>query len=211
VPEDGLLPRVATQERTEVFSAKPCGPYLYVRAPVTRARGVRHQVLRRRRARAHVLKALAGHEPMAFFALPQRLRLQTEHVDVDVVDVSSPTSRTDIPDEDTPAPVVSLRRQLPFDYGPLEKFVQPACPSSCANFLERRLGEVHLRRITLPRIPVNSAQRYAIWRMHPLIRFVRVPCANGRLRLRVGVGLRLDGTPRSDTLVQPQDRVLRVA
>ena len=65
---------------------------------------------------------------MAFFALPQRLRLQTEHVDVDVVDVSSPTSRTEIPDEDTPAPVGSLRRQLPFDYGPLEEFVQPACP-----------------------------------------------------------------------------------
>ena len=127
VPEDGLLPRVATQERTEVFSAKPCGPYLYVRAPVTRASGVRHQVLCRRRARAHVLKALAGHEPMAFFALPERLRLQTEHVDVDVVDVSSPTSRTEIPDEDTPAPVGSPRRQLPFDYGPLEEFVQPAC------------------------------------------------------------------------------------
>src|SRR5215203_3189005 len=91
---------------------------LYVRAPVTRARGVRHQVLRRRHARAHVLKALAAYEPMPFFELPQHLRLKMEHVDVDVVDVSSPTSRTEIPDEDTPATVVPLRRRLPFGYGP---------------------------------------------------------------------------------------------
>ena len=154
-----MLPRVATQERTEVFSAKPCGPYLYVRAPVTRASGVRHQVLCRRRARAHVLKALAGHEPMAFFALPERLRLQTEHVDVDVVDVSSPTSRTEIPDEDTPAPVGSLRVNYRSIMARSRSSYNPLASSSCANFLERRQHE--LRRINLPRTPLNRGEKKA--------------------------------------------------
>ena len=67
--EAGLLSRITSYEKAQVFSTEPRGPYLYVRAATTRACGVWHQVLCGLFAGAHVLQALARHNPSACLEL----------------------------------------------------------------------------------------------------------------------------------------------